>query len=320
MDAGVSARQVKFAGYDSIEIVSPEDGGTVRSNEGRVPVVVRLEPELQQSHFVTAYVDGRAYKGRYGRSEITLTGVDRGTHNMYVTVRDSKGKTLIQSETINFTLHQAHSSITVNPITGDDYVNKYDPDVVPVRGLYTGTSGAGVYLRFPVTGLVTKWVSVGATKEIKYTIVTADGREKLVTETYNWEILVPHKLLATEASFEAIAKAIPDPSRPEISFEFKTTSTHSIDPEVFRGRFGDDRWQKDERADFYRKNKEFFAADEETEFKPSPSTPVETDVIFDPGTLEPPQTSGQVNPAFNPGTMSTPGQLNPAYTNPAAKN
>ena len=316
VDTGVRARQVKFAGYESIGIVSPEDGGTIRNNEGRVLVLVQLEPSLQQSHFITAYLDGKAYKGRYGSSQIQLARVARGTHSLYVKVTDSKGKTLIKSESITFTLHSTHVSITVNPITGDDYVNKYDPGTVPVRGMYEGVSGAGVYLRFPATGLVTKLVPVGETKEIKYTIIAPDGEEKLVTETYNWEIPVPRELLTAEASFQAVAKIIPDPARPENAFEFGTSSTHSVDPELFKG-FADDRWQGDDLADFYRKNEEFFEADEFTEFKPSPSTPNETNPVFDTGTMS---TPGEINPAFNPGTMSTPGQINPAYSNPAAKN
>ena len=99
-------------------------------------------------------------------------------------------------------------------------MNKYDPGTVPVRGMYEGVSGAGVYLRFPATGLVTKLVPVGETKEIKYTIIAPDGEEKLVTETYNWEIPVPRELLTAEASFQAVAKIIPDPARPENAFEW----------------------------------------------------------------------------------------------------
>ena len=68
VDTGVSARQVKFAGYESIEILSPEADGAVRSNEGRVPVSVELKPVLQQSHFITAYLDGKAFRGRDGSS------------------------------------------------------------------------------------------------------------------------------------------------------------------------------------------------------------------------------------------------------------
>ena len=307
VDTGVSARQVKFAGYDSIEIVTPEDGGTVRSNEGRVPVVVRLEPELQQSHFITAYLDGRAYKGRYGRSEITLTGVDRGTHNMYVTVRDSKGKTLIKSGEISFTLHKVNQDLVVNPITGDDYVRRPDydngnnRDTVPVRGSYTGRSVGGIFLRFPVRQTVTNAVPVGPEQTIKYWIITADNRREQVTETFNWEIEVPREWLETEASFEAVAIISPQN-------EVKTTSTHSVDPTLWRPLPPDYTTTPGQTNPAY---PGIIATPGETNpaFPGVPTTPGATNPAF-PGV---PTTPGQTNPAY-PGISPTPGQTNPAFT------
>jgi hypothetical protein len=209
VDTGVSARQVDFTGYESIEIVSPEDGGAVRSNEGRVPVVVALEPGLKQSHFITAYLDGKTHKGRYGNSEVVLTGVERGTHRLYVKVSDSKGKTLIKSSVISFTVHQTRPEITVNPITGDDYISTNDPSSVPVRGMSDGDGP--VILRFPGGG---QEFGPGEVSPETQT----DGNE-----TYNWEILVPRSVLEKEASFEARAG------------RFKTISTHSVDPKLFSG-------------------------------------------------------------------------------------
>ena len=40
VDTRVSGRAIPFAGYDLIGIVSPSDGSTVRSNEGKVKVPV----------------------------------------------------------------------------------------------------------------------------------------------------------------------------------------------------------------------------------------------------------------------------------------
>jgi hypothetical protein len=315
VESGISGRQIPFAGYKSIEITSPEDGGTVRSNEGRVKVTVAPDPRLQSDHFITAYLDGKARQGRYGNNAVEFVGVDRGEHTLYVTVKDSKGKVLSRSDEIRFTLQKYKPNLVVNPISGDDYVSGLDPNTVLVRGLYTGASGTGIYLRFPVLRLLTKMVPVGETKEAKYTITMPDGRQQLVTETYNWEIPVPRDLLASESSFEAIAKTIPDPARPEIAFESKTTSTHSVDPELFQGFTGDRRELEERRAD-YLADEAFFEADRKTEYKPSSSTPDKTNPAFGTGTMS---TPGQLNPAFDAGSMSTPGQLNPAYTNPAAK-
>ncbi len=293
VETGVRARQVKFTGYESIRIESPEDGATIRSNEGRVPVVVALEPGIQPSHFITAYVDGRAYKGRYGGSEIILTGVDRGTHKLYVTVRDSKGKTLIKSSEISFTLHKVSQELVVNPITGDDYVRRPDyydgnnGDTVTIRGIYTGRSVGGIFLRFPVRQAVTDAVPVGSEQTIKYWIITADGRREQVIENFNWEVEVPREWLETEASFEAVAIISPQN-------ELKTTSTHSVAPELWKP----------------------LPPDYTT--TPGQTNPAYPGIIDTPGQTNPafpgvPTTPGQTNPAF-PGIPTTPGQTNPAFT------
>jgi len=142
VDTGVSARQLVFAGYESIEIVSPEADGTVRSNEGRVPVRVKLQAALQQSHFITAYLDGKAFRGRYGSGEITLAGVDPGTHELRVKVSDTKGKTLIESPVVSFTLQRSPSRITVGEVAPDKITGSFS-------GL--GVAGSTVTIQFPIS-------------------------------------------------------------------------------------------------------------------------------------------------------------------------
>jgi len=261
VDTGVSARQVEFAGYESIEIVSPEADGTVQHNSGNVPVSVKLDPGLQQSHFITAYLDGKAFRGRYGSSQVSLTRVDRGTHKMYVKVSDSKGKTLIKSDTISFTVRQTHPKLIVNPITGDDYVDNYDdPRGVRIMGCYEceirksyddpstvlkpppahEALPAWVTLWFPASDWKSDTVRVLINPEtVEYVINTKDG-PKTVVETYNWFVKVPRELLATEASFEARVRVYaredeglaPPEDDAVYLVEFKTTSTHSVDPSV----------------------------------------------------------------------------------------
>ena len=286
---GAAGGQVEFAGYESITIESPEDGATIRSNAGRVSVGVTLEPGLQQFHFITAYLDGMGHQGNYGSSTVELTDVARGTHSLYVTIKDSKGKTLIKSDEISFTLQRVNQDLVVNPITGDDYVRRPDYvdgtslSTVPVRGLYTGRSAGGIFLRFPIRQVVTDAVPVGETQTIKYWIITADGRREQVTETFNWEIQVPREWLETEASFEAAAI---------ISSQnvVKTTSIHSVDPAVWRPLPAN------------------FTTTPSDGYPSVPTTPGETNPAF-PGV---PTTPGQTNPAF-PGVPTTPGQTNPAY-------
>ncbi len=249
---GAAGSEAAFAGYESVRIESPEDGATIRTNDGRVPVGVALKPGLQQFHFITAYLDGKATQGPYGISEVILTNVDRGTHRLYVTVKDSKGKTLIKSDVITFTVQRVGQELTVDAITGDDYVTRSDPSTVIVTGEWTGAGIARVFLRFPVRGVVTKAVAVESGD--------------------TWEIEVDRKWLETEASFDAVAVISP-------ANQIKTTSTHSVDPEL---------WQP-LPADFA-------------------TTPGQTNPAY-PGV---PTTPGQTNPAY-PGVSTTPGQTNPAF-------
>lgn len=154
VETGISGRQIPFAGYRSIEIASPEDGGTVRSNEGRVPVTVLLDPGLQPNHFITAYLDGKAHQFRYGSSAVVLTGVDRGTHTLRVNVFDSRGKTLIESETVSFTLLRTQPlrvlQVAPNPKNDGTFI---------ISGQFLGgpmaqpdAAGTKVTIRFPDSG------------------------------------------------------------------------------------------------------------------------------------------------------------------------
>ena len=186
VDSGVSARQVKFAGYDSIEIVSPEDGGTVRSNEGRVPVVVRLEPGLQQSHFITAYLDGRVHKGRYGNGQMELADVGPGTHELRIRVSDSKGVNLIDSKAISFTLLRTLPLQVreIQPLanTGDYIVN----------GVFLGgptAVGSKVSIQFPGSAEVyTAEVAADQTWSVEV------GPEPATQDRFDVNVLTPGNL------------------------------------------------------------------------------------------------------------------------------
>lgn len=203
VETGIGGREV-FPGYRSIAIETPQDEGTVRSNEGRVPVEIALEPGLQADHFLTAYLDGKAFRGRYGNDAIELTGVDRGTHELWVTVTDSKGKTLIESKKISFTLQRTQPvnvrQVAPNPDPGKQ--GKYiisgqflgGPVALPAAG------GAEVTIRFP-----------GSEKEYK-------GK---VDEFLNWEVEVGSEP-AVETQFDVNVKVL--------NLEF--TKTQDINPTI----------------------------------------------------------------------------------------
>jgi len=105
-DAASKAVEKPFAGYETIKIIQPEPEGTIRSNEGKVPVAVALRPALLHGHRVVVSIDGTAVPGNFDGLAIELSGVERGTHSIGVKLIDESGKTLIESEPVTFTMRQ----------------------------------------------------------------------------------------------------------------------------------------------------------------------------------------------------------------------
>lgn len=105
-DNGGADAAPAFAGYTSIEIVSPEVDGTVRNNEGKVPVSIALQPALQADHKVRLFVDGEQVRGAFNGLDIELSGIERGTHQLRAEVLDIGGKSLIGTANTSFTLRK----------------------------------------------------------------------------------------------------------------------------------------------------------------------------------------------------------------------
>ena len=96
----------QFSGYRSIEIVQPEADGTVRSNDGIVPVSIALDPPLEEGHRIKLYIDGAAVRGEFDGTAIDLAGIERGTHSLRAVVSGAGGKRLGDSPTVRFTLRK----------------------------------------------------------------------------------------------------------------------------------------------------------------------------------------------------------------------
>lgn len=93
--------------YESLSIVSPTDGSSVRSNAGSVTVQASLTPPLQTqfNHHLVFEMDGGQSQQSSG-SSATFQNVDRGTHQFSARVQDETGKTLLQSGPISLTVHR----------------------------------------------------------------------------------------------------------------------------------------------------------------------------------------------------------------------
>ena len=106
-DGSPGSNKAPFTGYDSMRILAPQPGGAVRNDDGRVPVLIGLEPGLQQGHRVTLTVDGQTLSSTFDDLSIELNGVPRGSHVLRAAIADANGKRLIESSVVQFTMRQA---------------------------------------------------------------------------------------------------------------------------------------------------------------------------------------------------------------------
>ena len=110
---GEQTDAAEAAGYESLEIVQPENDATIRSNEGTVAVGLALTPALAEGHSVKILLDGNEMPGEVKATQFSLTNLNRGTHTLETRVVDAEGAVVITSNSINFHLRQA--SLIKNP-------------------------------------------------------------------------------------------------------------------------------------------------------------------------------------------------------------
>jgi len=101
-----SGSLVAFEAYTSLRIVQPERNGTVRNNEGIVPIVLVSEPAFQNGHQVQLTLDGKRVPGEFAGLSVALNNVDRGTHTLQAVIVDAGGQRLIASDSVRFTLRR----------------------------------------------------------------------------------------------------------------------------------------------------------------------------------------------------------------------
>lgn len=111
----------EFTGYSGVRIAQPASGDTVRSNQGRVPVSVSMQPVLQPKHRVRLFLDSVLIQPDFANQSATLSGVERGSHTLGAHVVDENGNVLSSAVPVTFTLRKA--SILNQPDNGSD-----DPD------------------------------------------------------------------------------------------------------------------------------------------------------------------------------------------------
>lgn len=110
---GSDSGSVAVTIYDSFSIIHPENGESVRSNDGTLSVEFNIAPELQPGHAIALHIDGEPVFGETGETKLLLANVDRGTHSLQGFILDAAGKALAMTPRV--TLHLQRISILTTP-------------------------------------------------------------------------------------------------------------------------------------------------------------------------------------------------------------
>ena len=87
--------------YSYINVTSPTEQGTVRSNQGIVNVTYQIQPALKAGDKVELFLDGVL------QESFNIQGLVRGEHVVMVQVVNEAGELQIKSPEVTFYLHQS---------------------------------------------------------------------------------------------------------------------------------------------------------------------------------------------------------------------
>jgi hypothetical protein len=98
--------------YSTLAITAPTADQTFQNGEGIVSVSVRLEPALRPGHRLVILLDGK--EAGVG-SNVSLSGVERGSHTLVAEVRDGRGNVIQSSAPVTFHMRQYSSLFDAKP-------------------------------------------------------------------------------------------------------------------------------------------------------------------------------------------------------------
>ena len=87
--------------YTKLVIVSPANDAALRPEEDSVQVTAKVEGQFRGQDTYVLYLDGKEQSS--GKSpSFLLSGLERGSHQVNMKIRDPKGMVLISSEPVTF--------------------------------------------------------------------------------------------------------------------------------------------------------------------------------------------------------------------------
>jgi len=108
---GVDAKKEEEAAKLVIELLSPEQGSTLRDNTGNVVFQGQISPKPPTQYDVRLTLDGKAAPIVSNGLAIRVENLDRGAHEAQLELLAKDGTILAKSRVVTFYLHRA----SINP-------------------------------------------------------------------------------------------------------------------------------------------------------------------------------------------------------------
>ena len=89
-----------------VNITQPENNATVRDNTGSVYVSGRIQPIFKRGLKIQLYLDDKPYEKPQTHSMFVLRNIDRGEHQIKMTLLGDKGKVIATSSPVTFYMHR----------------------------------------------------------------------------------------------------------------------------------------------------------------------------------------------------------------------
>ncbi|TWX73051.1 DUF4124 domain-containing protein [Colwellia sp. C1TZA3] len=90
-----------------VEIIQPKNKATIRDNTGSAYVSGRIKPVFKRGLTIQLYVDDKPYKEPQTHSMFVLRDIDRGEHQIKMSLLNDKGKVIATSPPVTFYMHRA---------------------------------------------------------------------------------------------------------------------------------------------------------------------------------------------------------------------
>jgi hypothetical protein len=110
-----SQSQDEVGAYRNFQIVRPVNDQNIINTGGEVAVEIRIAPQVQATHRLNLYLDGKLVTGFPRNAAVyALTAVPRGTHTLTAVVADASGNTIQEAPPVMFNVRQ--ESIAQPPV------------------------------------------------------------------------------------------------------------------------------------------------------------------------------------------------------------